>query len=546
MFFSTYVLTKKGPLAKVWLAAHWDRRLTRNEVKVVDLNQTIVHIVHPVVPIALRTSGELLVGVVRIYALKVRHLLKEATEATLFLRVTTTTGKPHGANSASVTHVGPDGVEKTTTLEGVLVGNKGDLEAVTFDLADKNGGGPQDAAEALAEARFDVIADLLHGKNPSGHNGEQAPLNNAWYAVEPTSQPVEELHNTQQDYDEIAKMRADLMAFGERASGSSKSKSSLSSIEKGRGSMVGDVPYPPVGDELDIGVPLPVEELPIGAGMDHEELLLTEDPFTVPEVLPVETPSNNRAKRARPVNVLDLDATVLPRETIDGNINDRSDIVNGEPRRGPMNGEEERDRFTIAGTANPTDPIVSAVPTSGVAPDLLSFLDTAPLCEMPNNALRVLYATTLQQSVAEAVEEAMQLSQGAQGRLSELPMGGMEEELPPVQEAPQREREETVGPKGLSTTTVHTLERVRDQIAAHHTSRKRGRSSGETPLEELVGKSCLFKDVASGLHRRDAARTFVEVLALASLQMIGAQQNASTKEVELVLRKEAEAILASS
>eukprot|EP01064_Diplonema_japonicum_P037999 TRINITY_DN9076_c0_g1_i2.p1 TRINITY_DN9076_c0_g1~~TRINITY_DN9076_c0_g1_i2.p1 ORF type:complete len:519 (+),score=169.61 TRINITY_DN9076_c0_g1_i2:43-1599(+) len=85
MFFSTWILTKKGPLAKVWLAAHWEKKLTKNEVQLVDLKETVVRIIDPQVPISCRTQGELLLGCTRIYANKVSILLKESSEAVGFI-----------------------------------------------------------------------------------------------------------------------------------------------------------------------------------------------------------------------------------------------------------------------------------------------------------------------------------------------------------------------------------------------------------------------------------------------------------------------------
>lgn len=40
MFYSQLVLAKKGPLSKVWLAAHWDRKLTKNQIIGTDISKT--------------------------------------------------------------------------------------------------------------------------------------------------------------------------------------------------------------------------------------------------------------------------------------------------------------------------------------------------------------------------------------------------------------------------------------------------------------------------------------------------------------------------
>ncbi|KAG5512068.1 hypothetical protein GH5_08024 [Leishmania sp. Ghana 2012 LV757] len=572
MFFSTYVLTKKGPLAKVWLAAHWDKRLTRHEVKVVDLSQTILHIVRPVVPIALRTSGELLVGVVRIYALKVKHLLKEATEATLFLRVTTL------ATKGSKT--GLSGQHRTTSIDGVMVPVKGsDVEAVTFDwnadVAAKHGA-VADAAEALGEGCFNAIADLLGNGcriEAPDTDKEDPLLASAWYTVQPTSQAAgDDLHTSQQDYDEIAKMRADLMAFGERASGSastSKSKSSLSSVEKGRGSVaVGadGMAYPAVGDELDIGVPLP-DELPLGfpalEGQAPPGVMAT-DPFLLPDMMAVDEEAAAQharpGRKFRPVNVCDLASTTLSREVFEKCMADRSDILNSEPRRGPYDAQEEADRYTMTGAAGPAH----GAPNNPA-------MDAAPLSSVLNPALRRAYATALQQSVEEAVSMAAQALRVSTARRSEVPAGGwgaVEADdaqvaaadldgsamLVPEEEAAQQRRKRSRGhgdgaddstaTAGVSASVRQTLERIRAELSvrAGHDRKKHRTESAAS----LVGASCALREVCSGLRRRDAARTFVDVLALASKQYISARQAPGSDEVQVTLNESALLLLAAA
>lgn len=87
MFFSIEVLTRKGPLARIWIAAHEAKRLKRAEVAATDLEESIGFIHHPDIPIALRTSGHLLLGVVRIYSKKVMYLLTDCIEATQKIRM---------------------------------------------------------------------------------------------------------------------------------------------------------------------------------------------------------------------------------------------------------------------------------------------------------------------------------------------------------------------------------------------------------------------------------------------------------------------------
>lgn len=81
MFYAHYVLSKKGPLAKVWLAAHWDKKLTKAHVFETDVEKTVENIISPKVKMALRTSGHLLLGVVRIYSRKQKYLIQDLGEA---------------------------------------------------------------------------------------------------------------------------------------------------------------------------------------------------------------------------------------------------------------------------------------------------------------------------------------------------------------------------------------------------------------------------------------------------------------------------------
>ncbi|XP_051886909.1 double-strand-break repair protein rad21 homolog [Pristis pectinata] len=81
MFYASLFLSKRGPLAKIWLAAHWDKKLTKAHVFECNLEATVESIISPKVKIALRTSGHLLLGVVRIYNRKAKYLLADCNEA---------------------------------------------------------------------------------------------------------------------------------------------------------------------------------------------------------------------------------------------------------------------------------------------------------------------------------------------------------------------------------------------------------------------------------------------------------------------------------
>jgi hypothetical protein len=41
MFYEQLVLAKKGPLGKVWLAAHWEKKLTKAQIKETNIPETV-------------------------------------------------------------------------------------------------------------------------------------------------------------------------------------------------------------------------------------------------------------------------------------------------------------------------------------------------------------------------------------------------------------------------------------------------------------------------------------------------------------------------
>ncbi|XP_051658869.1 double-strand-break repair protein rad21-like protein 1 isoform X3 [Manacus candei] len=81
MFYVHLLINKRGPLAKIWLAAHWEKKLTKAHIFECNLEDTVQKIISPKFAIALRTSGHLLLGVVRIYHRKAKYLLADCSEA---------------------------------------------------------------------------------------------------------------------------------------------------------------------------------------------------------------------------------------------------------------------------------------------------------------------------------------------------------------------------------------------------------------------------------------------------------------------------------
>ncbi|KAI3793600.1 hypothetical protein L1987_36220 [Smallanthus sonchifolius] len=83
MFYSQFILAKKGPLGTIWIAAHLERKLRKNQVADTDIGVSVDSILFPEMPIALRLSSHLLLGVVRIYSKKVNYLFDDCSEALL-------------------------------------------------------------------------------------------------------------------------------------------------------------------------------------------------------------------------------------------------------------------------------------------------------------------------------------------------------------------------------------------------------------------------------------------------------------------------------
>ncbi|XP_068666108.1 sister chromatid cohesion 1 protein 4-like isoform X2 [Aristolochia californica] len=86
MFYSQFILAKKGPLGTIWIAAHLERKLRKNQVADTDIGVSVDSILFPEVPIALRLSSHLLLGVVRIYSRKVNYLFHDCSEALLNIK----------------------------------------------------------------------------------------------------------------------------------------------------------------------------------------------------------------------------------------------------------------------------------------------------------------------------------------------------------------------------------------------------------------------------------------------------------------------------
>ncbi|KAK0559862.1 sister chromatid cohesion protein 1 [Tilletia horrida] len=88
MFYSDVVLTKRGPLARVWLAAHWERKLSKTQYLQADVAKSVEAMLgQGTAPMALRLSGQLLLGIVRIYSRKAKYLLDDCNDTLVKIKM---------------------------------------------------------------------------------------------------------------------------------------------------------------------------------------------------------------------------------------------------------------------------------------------------------------------------------------------------------------------------------------------------------------------------------------------------------------------------
>ena len=88
MFYSESLLSKTGPLARVWLSANLERKLSKTHILQSDIKSSVGAIVDQgQAPMALRLSGQLLLGVVRIYKRQAGYLLDDCSDALMKIKM---------------------------------------------------------------------------------------------------------------------------------------------------------------------------------------------------------------------------------------------------------------------------------------------------------------------------------------------------------------------------------------------------------------------------------------------------------------------------
>ena len=120
MFYSSDLLSKTGPLARIWLSANLERKLNKSNILQTNIENSVNAIVDQgQAPMALRLSGQLLLGVVRIYSRKARYLMDDCNEALLKIKMAFRPGNL----DLDMATVNPDIAAPNTLMVDVLAGD---------------------------------------------------------------------------------------------------------------------------------------------------------------------------------------------------------------------------------------------------------------------------------------------------------------------------------------------------------------------------------------------------------------------------------------
>ncbi|KAG0487645.1 hypothetical protein HPP92_009740 [Vanilla planifolia] len=85
MFYSHSLLSRKGPLGTIWIAAYCIRKLKRDQISTTDITSSVDKIM-PEVDISHRVLAQLLLGIVKIFSKQVDYLYDECNQALIQIR----------------------------------------------------------------------------------------------------------------------------------------------------------------------------------------------------------------------------------------------------------------------------------------------------------------------------------------------------------------------------------------------------------------------------------------------------------------------------
>ena len=157
MFYSQIILAKKGPLGQVWQAAHWGaKKLGRPAVFSTDIAAITTSIANPTVPMALRVSGHLLLGIVRIYSRQVQFLLDDCHQAMIKVKMAYSSS----GNTNNSGEIGGPMIDITVTTRGSLGGSASHTASHAGKAA--AGGGGNHALNISNFGEFNEAGKGLH------------------------------------------------------------------------------------------------------------------------------------------------------------------------------------------------------------------------------------------------------------------------------------------------------------------------------------------------------------------------------------------------
>lgn len=184
MFYSTTVLTKRGPLAKVWLAAHVHTKLTKAMALSTNVSAAVGRIIAPEAPMALRLTSQLLLGVARIYSRKAKYLLADSSEALARLKLAYTPASSNDlpdahANPAAITLADADGdaasaAGSTSAASRSRAAAVGGMDMVDLEFPESSSAGSA-TPRYLADAK-DITIDEHSGGAGIGAFGRDPDL----------------------------------------------------------------------------------------------------------------------------------------------------------------------------------------------------------------------------------------------------------------------------------------------------------------------------------------------------------------------------------
>ncbi|KAJ8479153.1 hypothetical protein OPV22_022880 [Ensete ventricosum] len=85
MFYSHSLLSRNGPLGTIWVAAHFIKKLKKEQIAHTDISSSVDKIV-PEIQISYRVLAQLLLGIVRIFSKKVDYLYHDCNVALICIR----------------------------------------------------------------------------------------------------------------------------------------------------------------------------------------------------------------------------------------------------------------------------------------------------------------------------------------------------------------------------------------------------------------------------------------------------------------------------